>query len=58
MVREGFSEYPYLFILMKLWTGYCNNQLERMNINVDEENGKAMGMVKVRDREFWKFSSN
>ena len=38
--REGLREYPYLSILMKLWTGYWNNHTKRMNMKVGKENGK------------------
>ena len=34
VVREGLSEYTYLLIFMKLWLGYWNNKLERMNMEV------------------------
>ena len=47
VVREILSEYPYLLMLIKLQTGYCNNQLERINKKVDEENVKAAGMVNI-----------
>ena len=36
MVKEGFSGYHYLFILMRLWPGDWDNHLERINMNVDE----------------------
>ena len=47
---------------MKLWPGYWDNQLERMNMNVDEDYGKYVGMVNGRAwkvqwfsiNEFWK----
>ena len=45
VVRDGFSEYPYLLILMKLWNRYWKNQLEGINMKVDEENDKAAEMV-------------
>ena len=32
-------------MLMKILPGYCKNQLERMNTNVDEDNFKAMGVL-------------
>ena len=31
---------------MNLWHGDCKNQLERINIKVDEVNGKATGTHK------------
>ena len=58
IVREGLSEYPYLLMSMKLFPGGCKNQLERMNMKLDEDNGKAAGMVNGRARTFWRFSSN
>ena len=33
--RERLINYPYLFILVKLFNGYWNNHLEMMNIKVD-----------------------
>ena len=57
-VREGFIEYQYLFILMKLCPGHQNNELKRMNINVDKDNGKAAGMVNGRYLKGCLFSSN
>ena len=56
--REGLSEYLYLLILMKLWTGYWNNKLERMKVKVDKENGKAAGMVNGSYRKARKLSRN
>ena len=60
--REVLSEHHYLLMLMELWYGDWNIQLERMNTKVDEDNSKATGMVnggylKVRqfsNNEFWK----
>ena len=52
------SEYPYLLMLIKLWPGGWQNQLEIMNMSVDDYNGRDTGMVKGRIRKFWKFSSN
>ena len=40
-------------MLMKIWPGYRKNQLERMNTYVDEDNGKAMGMVNERYQKVW-----
>ena len=61
VVREGCSE-PYLNFLIKPWPGYWIDQLKRMNLKSDEENGKQLvkGNVwycKVRrfsSCEFWK----
>ena len=44
--REGLSEYNYLLMLMYIWPGYCDNQLESMKIRVGEGNGRDMGMGK------------
>ena len=55
---EGFSEYPYLLMLMKLWPRYWKNDLKRMNMNVDEYNGKALVMVNGRYQKVWRFSGN
>ena len=38
VARKVLSEYPYLLMLMKVWTGNCKNLLEMMNITVDEYN--------------------
>ena len=45
VVREGLCEYPYSLILMKLQPRGWKNELKRMNMKVDEDNGKAVGMV-------------
>ena len=36
VVREGSSEFPYLLMLIKLWSGYWVTQLKTMNRKVDE----------------------
>ena len=38
--KEGLSEYTFLSMLMNLPPGYWNNQLKRMIMKVDEDNGK------------------
>ena len=38
-VGDNEKELPYLLVLMKLWPGDWEEQLERMNKKVDEENG-------------------
>ena len=43
---------------MKIWAGDLDNQLERINMSVNEENGRAMGTGIVRIRKFQQFSSN
>ena len=55
VVGEGFIEYPYLLMLMKIWPGHWKNQLERMHIKVDEENGKSMAMANGWARKVWRF---
>ena len=58
VVRDGSSEYTYLLMLMKLWPKDWKNQLVRININLDDDNGKYTGMVNVRAHKVWRFSSN
>ena len=33
------KEFPYLLMLMKLWPGYWNEQIDQINKKVDEDNG-------------------
>ena len=33
------KEFPYLLTLIKLWTGYWKDYINRMKNKVDEENG-------------------
>ena len=42
VVREGYSEFPYLLMLINIWTGNWNTQLNSVNQKVDEDNGKAL----------------
>ena len=35
-VREGLIEYPYLLMLMNLWSGDSKNQSEGTNMKLDE----------------------
>ena len=56
--RELFSEHPYLSILMKLCHGDWNSQQERMNMKVDEVNGKYAGMVNGGYQRVRQFLSN
>ena len=51
VVIEGFSKYPYLLMLTKLWHGYWNNKMERMNKNMYEDNGKAVVIKKSMSLE-------
>ena len=57
-VREGLNNYHYLLMLMKIWPGDWKNQLERINLKVDEDNGKAVGMVNGGTRKVQRFSRN
>ena len=43
---------------MKLWPGSFNNELQKMNNRVDEENGKALGIVKIWDQKVHQLSSD
>ena len=43
---------------MKVWPGYWKNQLKRMHMKVNEDNGKATGTVNRRYQKVWRFSSN
>ena len=45
-------------MLMKLWTGDWENQLERMNTSMDDYNGGSTGMGKGRIRKVQPFPSN
>ena len=58
MVRELLSEYPYLSMLMKIWSGDCKNKLERMNTKVDKYTGKDVIMVNRQACKVRRFSSN
>ena len=53
VVIEVLSEYPYLLILMKIWIGGWNNQSKRMNMKVDEDNGKYLGVMNGLYRKVW-----
>ena len=35
------KDFPYLLMLLKLWNGDWEDQLERMNNKVDEDNGRV-----------------
>ena len=52
------SEYHHLLILTKIWHGYWYNQLESMNMRVDEDHWRSMGMGRVSIRKVQRFSSN
>ena len=38
-VGDDVKELPYLLMIMKLWPGDWEEQLDRMNKKVDEDNG-------------------
>ena len=56
--RKGPSEFPYLLMLIKPRPGYWKTQLKRINLKVDEDNGKAMGIGNGRYQKVRRFSSN
>ena len=43
---------------MKLCPKDWNNQLERIRINMNEENGKSVGIVNEWARKVWRFPIN
>ena len=45
-------------MLMKIWPGDLYNQLEMINMRVDDDNGGAVGIVKVRAHKYWRFSGS
>ena len=56
--RKRLIDYSYLIMLTKIWDWDWNYQLKIMNLKVDEENGKALGMVNRQYQKVWQFSSN
>ena len=48
VVREGSSEFPYLLMLINLWSGYWMTQLKTMNQKVDDDIGKALRVLFTR----------
>ena len=42
-------------MLIDIWPGDLKDQFERMNMMVDEDNGRATGMVKGRIKKFGSF---
>ena len=58
VVIEGYSDFPYLLMLIKLWTGGWMTKFKRMNHKVYEDNGKALNKVNVRYQKARRFSSN
>ena len=45
-------------MLINLWPVYWKNPLVRLNVKMDQDNGKAVGMVNGRYQIVWRFSSN
>ena len=43
--RKEVREYPHLLMLTNLWPGDWKNRLETMNMKVDEDNSKYVGMM-------------
>ena len=56
--REGSREFPYLIMLIKIWTGDWKDNLKTMNLKVNEENGKVMVIGNGWYRKSFRFSSN
>ena len=52
------SGYPYLLVLMEIWTENRKKQFKNMNTKVDEENRRATEMGKEKIRKVWWFSIN
>ena len=55
---EGYSEFPYLLMPIKLWPEYLNTKLNMINMKVDEDNGKAIVIGNGRYQKVCRFSSN
>ena len=58
VVREGFSEFPYLLMLIKIWHWNWKTKLKTKKQKVDEDNWKALVKGNVRYRKFRWFSRN
>ena len=58
VVIEGLRQYPYLMMVMNIWTGNQKNQLININIRVDKDNGKSVGKVNGQAWKVCWFSSN
>ena len=58
VVREGSSDFPYLLMLIKILPSNWETHLNKMNHNMDEENGKALVKGNVRYRKVCRFSRN
>ena len=56
--REGYIEFLYLLMLIKLWTGDWKTQLKRMTQNVDEYNGKEIRIGNGQYQNICWFSIN
>ena len=53
VVIDGLSCYPYLIMLIKIWTRNWESHLERMNIKVNEDNGTFVVMVNGQSQKLW-----
>ena len=52
------KELPYLLMLMKLWPGYWEEQLDWMDNKVDDDNGRWRNQENGRLQNLWRFSTN
>ena len=52
------SDCTYLLRLKNIRSGDWGNQLERMNMRVEKDNGESVGTVNGRDRKVLQFLSN
>ena len=58
VVRKGYSDFPYIPMLIKLFPGDWIIQLKTMNPKVGEDNGKASNKGNVRYQKVCWFSRN
>ena len=56
VIREVLSDYTYLLMLKKLWSGDWKNNLNRKDHKVDEDNWKAIRIRNGRYRKVCHFS--
>ena len=49
-------DHTYLLMLIKIWPGDWEKNLEETDTRVNEENGRSMGRRRIR--KFWQFSRN
>ena len=52
------KHFTFLLMLIKLWPGYWDEQLDQMDNKVDEENGREGTQENGRFRKLWRFSRN